>query len=723
MTFESMEARTAGSELQPAKKDPNVILALLEAALETTTDGILVIDDRGEILAFNQRFARIWRLPPELGHRLDKKALQRHCQDLVVDPRSSAASSEELRVADGEESRHPVELKDGRVLERFTQVRRIGEKTMGRVVSYRDVTERREAQEHERRSRNLAEAMSQGILTFLQSGSINQMAQILLDRCRDITKAEFGILYDLDGNGDAGILAVSGQTAGSRAEKRPLREILAELQKKGASLRVPRSESFLFAPVRQERTILDNNPKATPGRAGMLPPYHPPLGPFLGTPLKIGREIVGMLGLMNRPGGFTGREKEELEAFARTVALAVQAARSELARQEATDYLRVVQKFEAIGQLAGGIAHDFNNLLTVINGYGTLLQKGLDKNHPHREGVEIILQAGERAANLVRQLLAFSRRQVLEPKVLNLNELIRNFEKILRRLLGEDIEVTFSLAEDLGRVRVDPSQFEQILINLVVNGRDAMKGGGRLTIRTRNADLDAQFVRTHQGSAAGRYALLEVVDTGTGMPEEVRSRVFEPFFTTKEQGKGTGLGLATVYGIVKQSGGYIWVESAPGQGAAFSIYLPLAGEEETAPKERQRPAEVAGGGTILVVEDEPDVLGLVAETLTVRGFQVLRAAAPEEALVLAGDHGGRIDLLLTDMVMPGMGGPKLSALLQEKRPQLKTLYMSGYAHGSKFTLGRGKAFLPKPFTPDTLAAKVREVLGMTDIHSPSGGEA
>ncbi|HEV2752175.1 MAG TPA: ATP-binding protein [Gemmatimonadales bacterium] len=371
-------------------------------------------------------------------------------------------------------------------------------------------------------------------------------------------------------------------------------------------------------------------------------------------------------------------------------------------------------KMEAIGRLAGGLAHDFNNLLTAMLGSADLLLEILGPDHPGREDVDAVREAALRAAELTRQLLAFSRQQVLTPRVLDVNTLVAGVERILRRLIGEDITLQTALAPAIGAVRADPNQLEQVILNLAVNARDAMPHGGTLTIETANVELDHAYAREHAPVTPGRYVLLAVSDTGSGMDVQTKARIFEPFFTTKERGKGTGLGLSTAYGIVKQSGGYIWVYSEPGQGTTFKIYLPrIEAEVETAPPAQTPTASLRGGETLLVVEDHPDVRRLTKKVLEARGYTVLVAAEGSEALRLAAQHAGPIDLLVTDVVMPGMSGREAALLLTAQRPDLKVLYLSGYAdetivrHG---VLEPGLAFLQKPFAPDVLARKVRDVL-------------
>jgi PAS domain S-box-containing protein len=372
------------------------------------------------------------------------------------------------------------------------------------------------------------------------------------------------------------------------------------------------------------------------------------------------------------------------------------------------------QKMEGIGRLAGGVAHDFNNLLTCIMGYGDLALDRISEEDRLHGQIKQIMQAANRASDLTRQLLAFARKQIVEPRNTNLNTLTLNLDKMLRRLIGEDIELVTFLSEDPAVVRIDPGQFEQVVINLAVNARDAMPHGGKLTIEIAQVSLDREYAKFHSDVKPGDYVMLAMSDTGIGMAEEVRARIFEPFFTTKEAGKGTGLGLATCYGIVRQAGGHIWVYSEPGKGTTFKIYLPRVEGAVTNNGSRYVALPAAGGDeTILLVEDEPLVRSVTYQTLVERGYTIIEAHDGPAAIELAEKYKGPLDLLLTDVVLPQMSGRELSERLRRTRPKLRVLFMSGYTedaivhHG---VLERGISFLPKPFTPEVLARKVRLVL-------------
>jgi two-component system cell cycle sensor histidine kinase/response regulator CckA len=421
--------------------------------------------------------------------------------------------------------------------------------------------------------------------------------------------------------------------------------------------------------------------------------------------MKAGAHDYVMKGNLARLGAVVARELKEAGSRA-------ERRRAEAALEVSEQRLRQAQKMEAIGRLAGGIAHDFNNLLTAIIGYSELLLSQLDEGPVRRDVVEI-KQAGDRAAALTRQLLAFSRQQVLEPQVVDLNAIARNIDQLLRRLIGEDVDLAAEPAADLGRTKADPGQIEQVIMNLAINARDAMPDGGRLTIRTSNVEV-APEEAIALGAPAGAYVLLEVEDTGVGMDAETQSRIFEPFFTTKDPNKGTGLGLSTVYGIVQQSGGAIGVSSAPGRGTTFRVYLPRV----DAPLSEARrppapPAEPTTSETILIAEDEAAIRNLLRTVLGRAGYTLVEGSTAEEALERLESHAGPVDLLISDVVMPGLNGPELLARVRLRHPGVPVLFLSGYtdltAFGAPMTED-SLAFLAKPFTPTALRNKVREVL-------------
>jgi CheY-like chemotaxis protein len=369
---------------------------------------------------------------------------------------------------------------------------------------------------------------------------------------------------------------------------------------------------------------------------------------------------------------------------------------------------------ETIGRLAGGVAHDFNNLLTVIRGYCDLVVDRTSDDPVAQNQLSHIDRATGQATSLTKQLLAFSRRQVLQPKVFDLQALVLDAGSMLQRLLGDNIHLNTQAAPDTGSVKADPSQIEQVILNLVINARDAMPDGGTITIETGNVELDGAYVLEHLGARAGRYVMLAVSDTGTGIDQQALAHIFEPFFTTKELGKGTGLGLSMVYGIVKQSGGSIWVYSEKNRGTTFKVYLPRADEPAQPIERHTAPKTVAvGSETILLVEDDAMVRELTFEVLQHNGYHVLQAPTPAIALEICNSHSGAIHLLLTDVVMPGMNGGEMARLVQQLRPEIRVLFMSGYTDNAVLHNGelrKGLEFLQKPFTPTGLGKKIREIL-------------
>ncbi|HKC62204.1 MAG TPA: ATP-binding protein [Pyrinomonadaceae bacterium] len=433
-------------------------------------------------------------------------------------------------------------------------------------------------------------------------------------------------------------------------------------------------------------------------------------------PMIVLGRVIGTIEVQSYELGAYRREHETAMRMAGSLAAnVIENVRLLEQERQTEEQFRQSQKMEAIGQLAGGVAHDFNNLLTAINGYSDLSLRQLEQSNPVRRNIEQIKKAGQRASDLTRQLLAFSRKQMLQPKIINLNDVITDTSKMLRRLIGEDIEIVLHLKPSIGKVKADPSQIDQVLINLVVNARDAMPHGGALTIETANVEMDRAIADKYASVQTGPHVMVSVSDTGCGMTEEIQQHIFEPFFTTKGVGKGTGLGLSTVYGIVKQSDGYVSVESEEQKGTTFKIFLPRVDQDAAVEvkKVADAPEPPRGTETILLVEDEEMVRNMTRTILESSGYKVIAASDGKEALRLVEENPESIDMMLTDVVMPQMSGRMLVEQIAPMRPSMRVLYMSGYAnnaivhHGA---LEEGLAFLPKPFTPDALAFKVREIL-------------
>jgi signal transduction histidine kinase/CheY-like chemotaxis protein len=567
-------------------------------------------------------------------------------------------------------------------------------------------------EERQLRQLKLIEAINSANLDFMEHGSINKMAETVLNSCMIITGSTLAILSEMLPNGNAGVLALSFTSINPIPG---FQEIQYELQRHG-QYEVPLHSSLIMAPVIEDRTIVVNSPEENHWQTCSCGICSTPVSTFVGFPLKIGSTVFGMIGLGNSENGYSLDDIKDLETFSKSCARAISAARAENIRKSTLDQLRQAQKMEAIGQLAGGISHDFNNLLTVITGYSTLALQKIGSDHAAAKDIEQVINAGERATNLIRQLLAFGRRQILDPHPININIFIASIHKILCRLIGEHILLITHLSPDIRMVLADPSQIEQIIMNLVINARDAMERGGTITIETANRKIDDAFVRKNRGSIEGDYVLLSVRDTGMGISNDILTRIFEPFFTTKTE-TGTGLGLATVYGIVKQNNGYIKVLSQVGIGTEFKVFIP---HHLNHPKELEASGSInksivarSGEGLILIVEDDQSVLDLAAASLRSQGYDVLTASSPLDALRIFDRTGDKINLVLTDIMMPGMSGPEMAKEMRLKQPEVKLLFMSGYAEEKLNLLdipGEIIPFMTKPFSPADIAILVHKCL-------------
>ena len=762
-------------------------LALFRATLDSTADGILVVDQKGTIAGYNRKFVEMWNIPESvLSPAVDNQALA-YVLDQLVDPEAFVGKVRDLYDDPDAESFDVIEFKDGRRFERYSKPQKISREAVGRVWSFRDVTVRKRAEEALRESeRSFRETLenvhlvalaldASGSITFcndylleltgwsrselvgrpwfplalaheegterlfvaaLQEGTVpSHYEQAVTTRGGELRLISWNVTTLRDADGKAtGIVSIGEDITEARQAEEILRaseerfrslienasDVITILDGNGiVRYASPAIERVLgYAPERLVGTSVRElvHPEDVPTTRSWLADLRRGGGEVVEVRVlaECGEwrtlEAVGKL-LVDAPDG------REIVVNARDVSERKQA---EEALQASEEQLRQAQKMEAVGRLAGGVAHDFNNLLTAISGYSEFLIAQLDEGSGLRHDAEEIQKAAERAAALTRQLLAFSRRQVLQPKVLDLNGVVAEVSRLLIRLIGEDVQLSTFEDSALGKVRADPGQLEQVLVNLAVNARDAMPNGGRLTIRTGNLRVVEPLHGEGGELDPGEYVTLSVRDTGSGIDLATRTHLFEPFFTTKEQGKGTGLGLATVFGIVKQSGGDILVDSALGEGAEFTIVLPRVdvsvvevadASAALAPGATTESSD--GAETVLLVEDEHVVRSLVRDVLERSGYAVLEAPDGASALELCSAHLGHIDLLLTDVVMPRMSGRQLAEQLAGQRPGLRVLFTSGYADGEMdeaSPLEGGASFVGKPFSPDELTRKVRELL-------------
>lgn len=731
--------------------------SLLQATLDATADGILVVDRDGGISTFNTRFLKLWRLPRELLDAGDDGATIAAVLDQLVDPAAFLTKVRELYADPAAESCDVLRFKDGRVFERFSAPQRLSGEIVGRVWSFRDVSERHhaEAAQHrsEQRFRETLENVSlvavsldaDGVVTFandflleLTGWSREEVVghdwferfdddeAVRLDYFECIARREIRphfestlhtrtgelrtirwsstMQYDTAGAAD-GIVTIGEDVTERRASEEELRvreehfrslienasDVICVLTTDGTSV---------YESPAVER-VLGWKPEELVGKQNFAFRHPDDATKVAATWASIvaGEETPpAELRLRHRDGSWRTIESVGRLRERDGQPVVVLNYRDVTERRELEEKLLHAQKLEAVGRLAGGVAHDFNNLLTAIGGYAEFLIAGFDADDPRRVDALEIARASDRAAALTSQLLAFSRRQVLRPEVLDLGEVVEGLANLLSRLLGAHVELTTS-SEAGSLVRADRGQLEQVITNLAVNARDAMPAGGELSLAVRRIERD------------GSYVELAVADTGHGMDDETLSHAFEPFFTTKSEDQGTGLGLSTVYGIVAQSGGDVLVSSEAGVGTTFRVLLPLSEGGLAEPGERQVAPAQRGGETILLVEDEEMIRRLVRNVLMRSGYTVYDAPAAPDALELLRHHGGEIDLLLTDVVMPGMSGPSLAKIASDERPSLRVLFTSGYTNEPEEVLGApDTAFLGKPFSPQDLVAKVREVL-------------
>jgi signal transduction histidine kinase/ActR/RegA family two-component response regulator len=593
-------------------------------------------------------------------------------------------------------------------------------------VFARDMSLRKQALQALRDKRTHSEAITQALTLFLESGDWKRASRQMVEAAIARTESRLGFAAVVADGKSLCLLAHKGLLWNTNANSE---DSAAHSHTDMDCMELAHLDRMFRQCYHDGKIILSNDSASDPQYED-FPAAEPPLRNLLAIPLFRENEVVGIIGLGNRPGGYDASHPQRLELLSQATAVLYDSFRRRRRETELEEQFLHSQKMESIGRLAGGVAHDFNNLLTSIMGYADLLKAQIRPEETARQSVQEIRHAAERAADLTRQLLAFSRRQILQPRRVDLNHVVADMQRMLARLLGEDIELCSLPSPEPAAVEADPGQIEQVVMNLAVNARDAMPDGGTLTIQTSNLELAASDSQRLPGLRPGAYVELSVADTGVGMDERTLAHAFEPFFTTKVRGKGTGLGLSTVYGIIRQSGGTVRVHSEPGEGTRVSVFLPrCAKQTEAIAAGTTCPLGSDGAETVLLVEDEAAVRALVREVLEMNGYVVLEAADGKAAMKLATRTRHHIDLLLTDVVMPQMSGRELAERLTAQRPDLRVLYMSGYTPESVLRNGlvpEGTAFMCKPFTVPELARKLREVLESpqprsADVRGESGG--
>ncbi len=685
---------------------------------ESAPDAILVVDRDGRIVTANRHTERMFRyarqeltgqpveiLIPEVLRTMHVSHRNTYQSSPLVRPMGLGLDLRGLR-KDGSE--FPVDIS-------LSPLRTDGGFQIAAAV--RDVSERKRIQDALRIKTEELQSVVTALTTFLDTGDWRTASRHVLRDALRMSQSHLGFAGAVVEGPVLRILAHEG-LGWDPDVNREFFERAEEDYRRLGYLEFRNFKNLFGAVITTGKTVLSNDCE-NDSRSGGLPPGHPRLRNFLGAPILQGKEVVGLIAVANRPSGYTEVEQGRLEVLSRTAGVLFQHYKRLEKESLLQEQLRQAQRIDSIGRLAGGIAHDFNNLLTIILGYSNLLMGRLPPESSEFSETTQIKKAAGRAAALTRQLLAFSRKQVLRPHVLNLNTVVSGIEAMLGRVIGEDVQLKTVLDPKLEPVKADPSQIEQIVLNLVVNARDAMPKGGILTIETGNVVLDAEYAREHPSVSPGSHVMFAVSDTGTGMDHQTLSHIFEPFFTTKERGKGTGLGLATVYGIVKQSGGSIWVYSEAGRGTVFKIYFPRFEGPVSEPEPAGPALSLSGSETILLVEDDELVRELTREVLRTNGYVVLEAKDGHEALRIGREYDGLIHLILTDVVMPQISGQQVVEQIASTHPDIKSLFMSGYTddaihhHG---ILDPGVNFIEKPFAADGLLQKVREVLNRG--HSP-----
>ncbi|MBI2189191.1 MAG: PAS domain S-box protein [Acidobacteria bacterium] len=687
---------------------------ILIGVLDTTDDAIVSIDESERIVFFNAGAERLFGYSAKevIGEPLELllpprcRALHHHhIEEFAKSPVASHRMEDRQGIAavrrDGTEC--PVEAS-------ITKIR-VGEAYLFTAV-VRDISARERAAEALVTKTRQLETASNAMAAFLARGSWQEASAVLVRGALDLTQSEYGFAGVVVEGPVLRILAHHG-IVWDTTENRDFYERALRTYSEQGYLEFSNLNNLFGLVITSKEAVLSNDAACDP-RAGGLPPGHPALRQFLGVPILSERNVVGMIGVANRRGGYTSTEQAALTMLGQMAGVLCDSYRRHQRETSLQEQLRQSQKMEALGRLAGGIAHDFNNLLTVVLGYCEDLLRNVHAADPIYGDLQQIRQAGARAAALISQLLAFSRRQVHRRRRLDLNAVVTGAGAMVHRMIGEDIELRIQLETNIVPITADPNLLDQVILNLAVNARDAMPDGGRLTIEVRNVEVAVEDPLHPPECRPGQYVLLRVSDTGHGMDAETKARVFEPFFTTKERGKGTGLGLSMVYGVVHESGGVIAVDSAVGRGATFRIYFPTSeGSVEPLDRQQDNPAKMAGSEVILVVEDEPQVLALVARTLGRYGYTVLEASSPEEALRIGRERPEVIDLIVSDVIMPRMNGPELVRRLTTFQPHASVCFMSGHTHSNAVyhdVVKTGAVFVEKPFSPEVLVTTLRRVL-------------
>jgi two-component system, cell cycle sensor histidine kinase and response regulator CckA len=689
--------------------------AKLQALVQAAPMAVVGTDLQGRVTSWNPAAERIFGYKAEeiLGtlavtHPEDKKTEHHDLLELTF--KGTVTKGFESERTDRTGRRFPVSISTAPLHDEAGQL-------MGLMATIEDITERKSIERELSEKTVTLAAVTDALNRFLESGDWAAASKRLLSHALEQTQSPCGFLGVVLDGPNLRVLAHEGGTW-DESENRQLYEAKMSQQAAQGYFELSHHDNLLGEIIRKERIVVANKlPEGA--HLGGTPAGHPKIHSFLGVPILKGSTVVGVIAVANRTGGYTGEESRSLKTISQATGVLYDNYRQNLKRAQAEEQrkrlegeFRQAQKMEVLGQLSGGIAHDFNNMLMVLSGSAELLEKSLPPLSPSSRYVEQIRRTVEKAAAITKQLLAFSRKQVLEITPIDLHEVLTDCEFMLPRLLGADVQLTFQHQAIHSWIRADAAQLEQVIANLAINARDAMPEGGTLRISTRNSPTLPELTSDSEGSRGfAGWLVLEVKDSGMGMDEETRAHIFEPFFTTKPEGKGTGLGLPTVYGIIRQFGAHIYVESQPGEGTQFQIYFPVRNPvvqlQREAPVSSLRQGEAL---TILLADDEPSLRAAIAEYLRGAGHRVLDSQSAHDALELARSHSGPIDVLLTDVVMPGLRGPELAHQVEQFHPGIHVMFISGYAQSlPEAQIPRGAVFLQKPFRLASLGEQLKLV--------------